>query len=212
MTSHAAAERAALCDLLDATGPDASTLCEGWTTYDLAAHLALRDRVPAAWPGIALRRLAGRTQRLQDRFKADHPFPECVALVRRGAPVWSPTGAPVLAELANLGEYVVHHEDVLRAQPGWTPRAVPTALADAVWSQLRLGARAAFRRVPDGVLLVRSGTDSTVTAKRGGLTVAIDGDPIELLLFAFNRRAVARVDVRGDDAAVARLAGARLGM
>ncbi|MEN3358667.1 MAG: hypothetical protein V7637_2649, partial [Mycobacteriales bacterium] len=60
MTDHASAERAAVADLLDSLGPDAPTLCEGWSTYDLAAHLALRDRVPAAWPGIALRRFAGR--------------------------------------------------------------------------------------------------------------------------------------------------------
>jgi uncharacterized protein (TIGR03085 family) len=212
VTSHAAAERAALCDLLDSVGPDAPTLCGGWATYDLAAHLALRDRVPAAWPGIALRRLAGRTERIQERFKADHPYPQCVALVRRGAPVWSPMGAPVLSEVTNLVEYVVHHEDVRRAQPDWTPRAVPTALADAVWSQLRLTARAWFRRAPDGVLLARAGTDATVAAKRGALTVTIEGDPVELLLYAYNRRAVARVDVRGDDAAISRLAAARLGL
>lgn len=212
MTDHASAERAAVADLLDAVGPDAPTLCEGWTTYDLAAHLALRDRVPAAWPGIALRRFAGRTERIQQAFTAEHPFADCVAMIRRGAPIWSPTGAPLLAGLANLLEYVVHHEDIRRAQPGWVPRAVPSALADAIWSQLRLSARMAFRQVPDGVRLLRAGTDAAITAKRGSLTVTIEGDPVEVLLYAFNRRSVARVDVQGNDAAVARLAGTRLGM
>jgi hypothetical protein len=88
---------------------------------------------------------------------------------------------------------------------------VPSSLADAIWSQLRLTARGAFRHVPDGVRLLRAGTDAAITAKRGPLTVTIEGDPVELLLYAFNRRSVARVDVSGDDAAVARLAGARLG-
>jgi hypothetical protein len=31
------AERAALCDTLQRYGPDAPTLCAGWTTLDLAA-------------------------------------------------------------------------------------------------------------------------------------------------------------------------------
>ncbi|MCW2608081.1 MAG: hypothetical protein JWO60_2774, partial [Frankiales bacterium] len=44
--SVAAAERAALLDLLAASGPDAPTLCPGWTTHDLAAHLVVRERQP----------------------------------------------------------------------------------------------------------------------------------------------------------------------
>ena len=36
-------ERLELCDLLLELGPDAPTLCEGWTTADLAAHLVLRE-------------------------------------------------------------------------------------------------------------------------------------------------------------------------
>ena len=48
MTSVAATERADLCDLFRAVGPDAPTLCEGWTTRDLAAHLVVRERRPDA--------------------------------------------------------------------------------------------------------------------------------------------------------------------
>jgi uncharacterized protein (TIGR03085 family) len=213
VTSHAAAERAALCDLLDSLGPNAPTLCEGWTTYDLAAHLAARDRVPASWPGLALARFTDRSDRVMQSMKSEHSYPEVVALVRRGAPVWNPMGAPIIREPANLLEYLVHHEDARRAQPGWTPRAVSTALADAVWSQLRWVARPAFRRARDGVVLHRAGNpDATITAKGGRLVVTVTGDPIELALFAFNRRSAARVDIRGDDAAVARLAAAQLGL
>jgi uncharacterized protein (TIGR03085 family) len=213
VTSHAAAERAALCDLLDSLGPNAPTLCEGWTTYDLAAHLAARDRVPASWPGLALARFTDRSDRVMQSMKSEHSYPEVVALVRRGAPVWNPMGAPIIREPANLLEYLVHHEDARRAQPGWTPRAVSTALADAVWSQLRWVARPAFRRARDGVVLHRAGNpDATITAKGGRLEVTVTGDPIELALFAFNRRSAARVDIRGDDAAIARLAAAQLGI
>ena len=50
MTAFASIERAALVDLMAELGPDAPTLCTGWTTRDLAAHLVVRlsrvDQVP----------------------------------------------------------------------------------------------------------------------------------------------------------------------
>ena len=46
MTRYAFAERLALADLMAEVGPDAPTLCGGWTTRDLAAHLLLRERRP----------------------------------------------------------------------------------------------------------------------------------------------------------------------
>src|SRR5262245_9679824 len=46
VTSFYRRERAALCDLLDRVGPDRPTLCEGWTTNDLAAHLWVRESDP----------------------------------------------------------------------------------------------------------------------------------------------------------------------
>src|SRR5258706_5048708 len=49
---YARAERHALADTLLAAGPDAPTLCEGWATRDLAAHLVLRERRPDAAAGI----------------------------------------------------------------------------------------------------------------------------------------------------------------
>ena len=52
MTSHSAAEREALADALASAGPDAPTLCEGWTAHDLAAHLIAREHRPDSTPGI----------------------------------------------------------------------------------------------------------------------------------------------------------------
>ena len=49
VTDFAPIERAAIADLMTSLGPDAPTLCEGWTTRDLAAHLVVRaTRVDAA--------------------------------------------------------------------------------------------------------------------------------------------------------------------
>jgi uncharacterized protein (TIGR03085 family) len=211
VTSTADAERAALCDLLDELGPDAPTLCEGWDTRDLATHLMVRDREPKAWAGIAIPKLGDLASRAMAE-QAERPYPEIVAAVRQGAPKWSPVGLPGAKDAVNLLEFVIHHEDVRRAQPGWGPRAVPASLADPVWRAIRLGARATLRRAPDGVVLRRAGTDSAVTAKKGELTVTVVGDPVELALFTSGRQRIARVDLTGDDAAVARLRNARLGL
>jgi uncharacterized protein (TIGR03085 family) len=210
VTSIADTERSALCDLLDELGPDAPTLCEGWTTRDLATHLYVRDRDPKAWAGISVGRLQGLAEKAMDE-QAGRPYGEIVAAVRAGAPRWSPMGLPGAKDLVNLLEFVIHHEDVRRAQQGWGPRAVPSTLADPVWRAIKLGARAALRKAPDGVLLRRAGTDSSVQAKKGALTVTVVGDPVELALFTSGRQRAARVDLSGDDAAVARLVASPLG-
>ena len=44
--SLASRERAALSDDLLRIGPDRPTLCEGWKTRDLLAHLLVRERQP----------------------------------------------------------------------------------------------------------------------------------------------------------------------
>src|SRR5215467_11727435 len=62
--SYARDERAALCALFDETGPQAPTLCAGWRTADLAAHLVLRERRPDAAVGILGGPLARHTQRV----------------------------------------------------------------------------------------------------------------------------------------------------
>jgi uncharacterized protein (TIGR03085 family) len=208
--STADAERAALCDLLDELGPSAPTLCEGWDTRDLATHLFVRDREPKAWAGIVIPKLSDlATRAMADQ--AERPYGEIVAAVRAGAPKWSPLGLPGAKDVANLLEYVIHHEDVRRAQPGWGPRAVPASLADPVWTAIRFGSRATLRRAPDGVVLRRAGTSSSVTAKKGALTVTVVGDPVELALFTSGRQRAARVDLSGDDAAISRLVSAKLG-
>ncbi|MFL6129813.1 MAG: TIGR03085 family metal-binding protein [Mycobacteriales bacterium] len=208
MTSPADTERAALCDLLTELGPDAPTLCEGWGTRELAAHLVVRDRQPRAWVGIAAGTVVPPLGRLADsamQAQARHPYEELVELVRAGPPRWSPFGLPGVKDAVNLLEFVIHHEDVRRAQPGWGPRAVPKSLADQVWTAVRLTGRAAYRKAPDGVRLRRAGTESASTVKGGALVVTIVGDPVELALFQTGRQRVARVDLAGDDAAVARL-------
>jgi uncharacterized protein (TIGR03085 family) len=211
MVTFARAERAALSELLRKVGPDAPTLCEGWLTADLAAHLAARERRPDHGPGLMLRSMSGWTDRVRDGFKR-RPYGELVGLVESGPPRWSPFGLiPGLDSLVNSAELFVHHEDVRRAQPGWAPRELPAAVEDDMWRMLRRGGRAFFRRAPVGVRLRRPGGEA-VTVRPGSPTVTLTGRPSELLLYGFGRGANAEVDLEGDEASVGRVAATRFGL
>jgi uncharacterized protein (TIGR03085 family) len=114
-------ERAALVETLRAVGPDAPTLCEGWTTRDLAAHLVVRERRLDATLGIALPMLADYTGKVQAKTAQSHSWEELVDMVSSGPPLYSPF--KLLDPVVNVGEMFIHHEDVRRAADGWQPRA-----------------------------------------------------------------------------------------
>jgi uncharacterized protein (TIGR03085 family) len=197
-------ERAALCDLFEQVGPDAPTLCDGWQTSHLAAHLVLRDRRPDAAGGILIPALAARTQRVQDSYAAK-PWAELVELVRTGPPIWSPFGIPGLADLVNGAEYFIHHEDVRRGGENWEPRPADAERDAALWRTAGMSGRMAFRRSPVGVAL-RKPDGTQVVLHKGPSTVVISGEPAELLLTVFGRDA-ARVEFEGEDKAVETVRG-----
>ncbi len=210
-SQHARRERLELAELMLATGPDAPTLCEGWTTRDLAAHLVVRESRPDASAGIVIPPLAGWTDRVQ-RSVASQPYPELVRKVRTGPPTLSVFSIPGMEGQANLVEYVVHHEDVRRAQSAWEPRDLPPDLSDALWGRLRQMARLMYRRVPVGVTLVRAdGTGGSVVAKNGVPMMTLTGTAMELLLRSYGRRAV-RLDVTGDADAISAFEAARIAL
>jgi uncharacterized protein (TIGR03085 family) len=207
--SVATDERAALCDLLDELGPDQPTLCEGWQTRDLAAHLVVREHRPDTAPGILLPAFAGYTKKVQDGY-ARKPWRELVDQVRGGPPLWWPTRIEAVDKLVNSIEFYVHHEDVRRGQEGWTPRE-PDAHRDAtLWAGLKRAGKMTLRRSPVGLVLSRPGGESIVI-KRGPGTVTVTGEPGELLLFAFGRDA-ARVEFDGDQHAIATVRGLSRGL
>jgi uncharacterized protein (TIGR03085 family) len=207
--SFASAERAALIDLLEGLGPEAPTLCEGWQTRELAAHLLVRERRPALAAGIVIKPLAGLTERAMRHYAAK-PWSELLKLLRDGPPPWSPFRLSAVSDRANAGEFFIHHEDVRRGGPGWQPRE-PQGHRDAVlWKLVRNGGRLFYRHSPVGVVLRRpDGTEHT--ARPGERTVVIIGEPGELLLHAFGRDAI-KVRFEGDPADVAALADSRRGL
>ena len=83
----AQSERGVLCDLFTDLGPEAPTLCAGWTTADLAAHLVARERRPDSGPGLVWPPLAGHTDKVRRSIRDRTPWVELVATVRRGPPV-----------------------------------------------------------------------------------------------------------------------------
>ena len=122
-------ERAAFGRTLGAVGPGAPTLVEGWSAFDVAAHVVSLDRL-AGVPTFVGRSIVGRGVRLNDvagRF-ADRGlepvrrrgFGRVVESLQRRPPalLLRPSVAAV-----GLFEVYVHHEDVRR--PNDVERAVP---------------------------------------------------------------------------------------
>jgi uncharacterized protein (TIGR03085 family) len=218
--SYSRDERLALCALLEKTGPDAPTLCEGWNTGDLAAHLVLRERRPDAAAGILGGPLAGYTARVQARLKQRMSFAELVRAIRTGPPHLSVMALPGVDERANAVEFFVHHEDVRRAAADWAPRDISSGESDMLWQRLRM-AKFLLRRAPVGVELAREGTDGTestgaagvspdgpayrITAKNATPAVTVIGSPAELTLWAMGRTTAAKVRFDGIEAAVNKL-------
>lgn len=208
--TYAREERLALCALLEQAGPDAPTLCGGWTTGDLAAHLVLRENRPDAAAGVLGGPLAGYTARVQRKLRQRTPFPALIARIRSGPSRLSFMGLPGMDERVNTVEHFVHHEDIRRAVPGWKPRNLTEEQSGALWRRLRI-ARMALRKAPVGVELARDDMDRDnhdvfrITAKNATPVVTVIGPPAELTMWALGRTTAANVRFDGIEAAVRRL-------
>jgi uncharacterized protein (TIGR03085 family) len=213
VTDYSRVERLALCDLFDELGPEQPTLCEGWTTYDLAVHLYVREADPMAGPGIMIPALSDTTARRMARAKERYSFAQVVDKVRNGPPRASIYAFPKLGHQLNTTEYFVHHEDVRRAQPSYEIRTLPVEQQEGLWKGVRLGAKSFLRKAPSGVVLrLPDGTTSVAKrpTERGSVTVT--GEPAELVLFCMGRQQVADVQLEGDAESVERLRSASFGV
>ncbi|MZF89251.1 TIGR03085 family metal-binding protein [Streptomyces sp. SID5643] len=203
MSTHAKRERLLLADLLETAGPDAPTLCEGWTTRDLAAHVVVRERRPDAAGGMLIKQLAPRLDKVMAEY-TDKPYEELIQLIRTGPPRFSPFSLKPVDEASNIIEFYVHTEDVRRAQPDWSPRDLDPVFQDALWSRLERTARLMGRGAPTGLVLRRP-DGQTAVAHRGTPVVTVTGEPSELVLFSYGRQNAAKVDLDGDENAIAKL-------
>jgi uncharacterized protein (TIGR03085 family) len=201
-------ERAALVDTLRAVGPEAPTLCTGWTARDLAAHLVVRERRLDATVGIALPMLADYTAKVQAKTAQSHSWEELVKMVSSGPPLYSPF--KLLDPVVNVGEMFIHHEDVRRAVDGWQPRALDQPIVAALRRPLGLMSRMTLGKAPAQVHLQTPDGKRIGRVGRGDV-VTVTGEPPELLLFVAGRDA-ARVEFDGNPDTVAAVRAARRGL
>jgi uncharacterized protein (TIGR03085 family) len=209
--SAAARERAQLCSLLLKVGESAPTLCSPWDTGDLAAHLLVRETRVDALPGLMVPALAGHTASLQARVRAAQPFAAMVEQLRSG-PSWkTPLGLPGVRDRANLHEFFIHHEDVLRAEPGWRVRELPAEESAQLWNAARQLAPWMLRGIKDTRVTLQTpeGAERSVGRAESEHRVTVLGAPSELLLYLSGRRTVAQVRISGSPAGQARLAAAK---
>ncbi len=197
-------ERNTLCDILVERGSDAPTLCEGWCTADLAAHLVVRERRPDSGPGLVWPPLASYTERVRKAVRDRTAWEKLVETVRRGPPLLlRPFDGPM-----NTVEFFIHVEDVRRAQDGWEPRPISGELADALWARVGPGRMA--KKIPATIEITSPGR---ANKERGtGPRLTLTGDPGELTVFGAGRQSVARVEISGDTALAAKLRATSLGV
>ncbi len=209
--NHAQIERAELAALLDQVGPDVPTLCEGWNSADLAAHLVVRERRPDAALGI----LASPFERHGEKVRREYarkPYPELVELVRSGPPTLSAFGIGAVDRLANTMEYFIHHEDLRRGgSDDVAPRELDADMDDQLWDIVGRMSKLFLRKAPAGVTLVAPGGRSVI-AKSSSPMVTVTGPVGELALFIYGRQASAQVEVVGPDLAVEAVRQARFGI
>lgn len=199
-------ERHALCDTLTELGPDAPTLCEGWTTADLAAHLMVREREPLAAAGIVLPGPFAELNRRRMEAAKKGGYQRSIEWLRGG-----PSGIWRLGQLQalNVGEYFVHHEDARRAN-GMDPRPADPDLDGALWRMLRMAGRRQLRPLR-GFGVLAQGPDGRGAVLRKGFPEAkITGAPGEVVLYLMGRKQAARVELSGSEMAVAALSSAPL--
>jgi uncharacterized protein (TIGR03085 family) len=187
-------ERREICDLFLELGPDAPTLCEGWTTADVAAHLVLREHY-SRW---------GDAKRNAEKAKG---YSAVVARLRAGAPL-IPWRIPRVRNVFNGLEFFIHHEDVRRAN-GRGPRPEQPDLEALSWRMTGFNGRRLARAIrPFGIELVNpQGARRTFGS---GALATLTGPASEIVLYMGGRRETAQVTLSGSPEAVAAVEAARL--
>ncbi len=209
MTSFAKSERSAICQTLRKLGPDQPTLCQGWSTKDLLVHLIVRENRPDAAVGLFIPFLNSYTETISNKYK-EKSFEELLSIFENGPKSPSPFSLPKVDEIANTFEFLVHHEDILRAQNYYQPRKFTEDELKSIWSRFTKSAIFFMRKVKVGV--VAKTDQGTYTLKRGNDVVTISGDVIDLVMFAFGRQNKTQLNFEGNPSAVEKLKNSDLSL
>ena len=202
-------ERAALVSAARSAGPDAPTLCEGWTVRDLLAHLVVRESLRVdATAGIMVPRLAAHGERVRLDVAA-RDWETLLDTVASGPAWYSPFA--LIDRSANLVEMFVHAEDITRAQPDYQPRTISRGLRKALARPMRALGSVALKKTEGDVSLVTPQGETVARGGRGGEPVTVTGEIEELLLFAFGREP-ANVTLDGTASALIGVAQSKRGL
>lgn len=214
-----------LVSVLLRTGPGQPTLCEGWNTEHMVAHLVLRETRPDIAAGVVIPPLASRTDRKTEELagqltdgrsymEAVEKFGSANAPQRRNETV---------DYGMNFAEYVIHREDVLRGSPASTEMNGAESRIEGederIWKTIGSQGKMFAKDYPDGLTVVGTDDDGepafgsktlrepsassrvsglvqkVVKAPSTGEHVTITGTPLEILLYLFGRREAANVQI-----------------
>lgn len=209
MTTFAKRERSAICQTLRQLGPDQPTLCQGWSTKDLLVHLIVRENRPDAAVGLFIPFLSSYTDSISKKY-TEKSFEDLISIFENGPKSPSPFALPKVDELANTFEFLVHHEDILRAQNEYQPRKFTEEDAKFIWSRFTKSAVFFMRKVKVGV--VAKTDQGTYTLKRGNDVVTISGNIIDLVMFTFGRQNRTEIVFEGNPLAVEKLKNSDLSL
>jgi uncharacterized protein (TIGR03085 family) len=204
-------ERSELIETLRQLGPDAPTLCAGWSSEDLAAHLVVSEAY-GGWPMVAAyaaRRVLPATLTLRGMRSLQSVGGRQIRRARNRGWAWvlrrlsaGPPpgyGRPSVAPIRLVEEWI-HHEDLRRAN-ALDPRPGSAAMNEALWrAGLLLTGFPEFLSGRAGIEVALS--DGRTHRLGDTPRVRIEGTPGEVLLFLAGRGAVAQVRVTGDQSHV----------
>lgn len=214
-----------LVSVLLKTGPGKPTLCEGWNTEHMVAHLVLRETRPDIAAGVVIPPLASRTDRkteeLAGQLTDGRSYMEAVE--KFGSANAPQRKNETVDYGMNFAEYVIHREDVLRGSPDSTEMNGAESRIEGenerIWKTIGSQGKMFAKDYPDGLTVVGTDDDGepaygtktlrepsassrisglvqkVVKAPSTGEHVTITGTPLEILLYLFGRREAANVRI-----------------
>lgn len=199
MTSLAKRERLAISQLLRKLGPEAPTLCEGWNSFDLLVHLVSRETRPDAAIGLVVPALSSYTSKVAQVIKS-RGFENLIMEFEQGPKTTSFFALPGVDNLANSFEFLIHHEDLLRGQPDYSPRNLDEDDKKLIWKRFTQSGKLLMRKAKVGI--IAQSDQGTYTLKSGNSCVTMKGEVFDLLLFAYGRKAHVNIEFEGEESAI----------
>lgn len=208
MTSLAKRERFAIAQTLRNIGPEAPTLCEGWNAFDLLVHLVSRETRPDAAIGIIIPALNKYSSKIKNEMK-QRGFSTLIQEFEDGPKALSLFSIPGADNLSNTFEFLVHHEDLLRAQPNYSARVLSDNDKKLLWNRFTMSGKLLMFKAKVGI--IAKSEQGTYTLKSGNSCVTIEGDVVDLILFAYGRKTAANLKFVGDEVSVKTLKETKFG-